>query len=109
MAVEFLLKVLISFVLLGSLFFGILWFLKKKGMIPAFLANGAENGKIKVVSSLRLTPKTYLFLIDVEGKRILLGVSENGVSYLHDFDIQNNFDFSNANTAEISRLRMISR
>ena len=84
-ATEFLIKLFVSFVLLGVFFFGLLWFMKKRGIIPAFLTHGeGEREKIKVLSALRLTPKTYLFLVEVEGRKIMLGVSERSVNYITD-------------------------
>jgi flagellar protein FliO/FliZ len=66
------------FLVLGLLVL-VLYFMKK------FLFKGRDskgNVFIKVVSSLYLSPKERIEVIDVEGERIVLGITPGNISFL---------------------------
>ena len=51
-----------------------------------FLPQGAsKNDNIRVISTKALGPKRSIHLLEVEGDKILIGSSENGVTLLKDF------------------------
>jgi flagellar biosynthetic protein FliO len=66
------------FLVLGLLVF-VLYFMKR------FLLKGRDskgNVFIKVVSSLHLSPKERIEVIDVSGERIVLGITPGNISFL---------------------------
>lgn len=83
--VEFIVKIVLSAGVLSGFFFGMLWFMRKRGFIP-MMANGSSS-YVKVISSVRLTPKSYLFAVSINNKKnILIGVTEKSVSFICDLE-----------------------
>lgn len=82
---EFLVKLILSAVILFGFIFGMLWFMRKRGVIPMI---GSSSSYIKVISSVRLTPKTYLFAVSLNDnkKNILIGVTDRTVSFICDIE-----------------------
>lgn len=77
---EFVLKIIVSAGVLSAFMFGVLWFMRKKGFIP-YVNSGSE--KLKVVSSVKLTPKSYLFTVKINDKKeIVVGVTDKTVSFI---------------------------
>lgn len=83
---EFLVKLVLSAVMLSGFIFGMLWFMRKKGVIP-MMGNGSSS-YVKVISSVKLTPKSYLFAVSLNNnkKNILIGVTEKTVSFICDLE-----------------------
>jgi len=65
-------------VVLGMIF-ALAWFLKRT---PAFNMNGAQS--LKIIQTLPVGNKERVVLIEIEGKKVLLGVTANQVSALWD-------------------------
>lgn len=82
---EFLVKLILSAVILFGFIFGMLWFMRKRGVIPMI---GNSSSYIKVISSVRLTPKTYLFAVSLNDnkKNILIGVTDRTISFICDIE-----------------------
>ncbi|MFA5512856.1 MAG: flagellar biosynthetic protein FliO [Candidatus Kapaibacterium sp.] len=57
-----------------------LLFLLKKTAGSKFAKN--QIADMKVLSKLSLNPKNHLFIVQAEGKKLLLGVSESGIRTL---------------------------
>jgi flagellar biosynthetic protein FliO len=47
---------------------------------------GVKGGKMKVIESLMLAPNRQIYVIDVFGKRIVVGSDQGGLSYLCEID-----------------------
>ena len=51
----------------------------------------AFGGDIRIIGRKYLSPKQYLLLIEVSGKRLLLGVTESNISMLASFNMEDSF------------------
>lgn len=58
--------------------FGLLWFFQRKLARGA----GAQEARITVVSKQGITPKAAVVTVDTEGRRFVLGVTEQSVSVI---------------------------
>ncbi|MCS7214189.1 MAG: flagellar biosynthetic protein FliO [Candidatus Calescibacterium sp.] len=82
---EFFIKLFASAGILSGLMFGIVWYMRKKGFIPNV---SSQSSGMKIISSVRLTPKSYLFTVSIGEKRsIVVGVTDKSVSFI--CEIQN--------------------
>jgi flagellar biogenesis protein FliO len=68
------LKMLLSLILLISLLVMTLWFIRK--ILQQRLEKGNENQSIQILEKRVLSPKTILYLIEVDGKRTLIAESQ---------------------------------
>jgi flagellar biogenesis protein FliO len=64
---------------------GVVWFLKRKGL--AYAANGLLRAKsrqssLKSLERLRLTAQHSVHLVEIDGRRVLVGVHASGFTYL---------------------------
>lgn len=73
----FILALLIGFMILAS------WALKR--MMKARITQVNQTSLIKVLETRQLSPKTNLFLIEIEGKMLLIGESPTTVSHIATF------------------------
>lgn len=83
------------FIVLGVLVLAL--YLMKKIMSPKKRGNGELN--IKVVSSLHLSPKEKIEVIDISGERIVLGIAPGSINYLTKLD-RCNEGYGNKDNAE---------
>ena len=74
-------KVFFSLMFIIILIFGVAWIAKKFNM-----GNILPQGDMRVVSSLSLSNKEKLVLVELEGKKLLLGVAPGNVSMLYAFE-----------------------
>ena len=74
-----LLQSLLWFLLVIALLLATLFFLKKFG--PSFGGKGGKN--IRLIESCDLGPRQRVVLIEVDGERLLVGVSQNQVSLIY--------------------------
>lgn len=58
--------------------FGLLWFFQRKAMRGA----RSQEHRIRVVSKQGITPKAAVVTVDTEGRRLVLGVTEQSVNVL---------------------------
>lgn len=70
----------VTFFILALIIIGFYVYRKSMGR---FVASG--KNKIKVVARYSLGPKQMLLVVHVEGQKLMLGVTENGISLLKDF------------------------
>ena len=64
-----------------SLIYGLSWVLKKYSSLP-----GSNQVDMKILGGVSLGTRERAVLIQVEGKKILLGVAPGRVNLLHQFD-----------------------
>jgi flagellar biogenesis protein FliO len=69
--------------LIISLILIVAWFLKRMLNARQDVAN--TTSLIKVVERRALSPKTVIYLLDIEGKSIIISESQNGVTRLADY------------------------
>ena len=60
--------------------FGLLWFFQRKMARSA----GAQETRIAVVSKQGITPKAAVVTVDTEGRRFVLGVTEQSVNVIYE-------------------------
>ena len=79
-----IIKALLPVILLVSLLYALLYYVKKSG----FKMGKKENGLIKcsVVSTKMIMPKKYITVVKIKGKLLVLGVSEHSINMLKEFD-----------------------
>lgn len=73
----FILGLLVGFMILAS------WALKK--MMRSRLTQINQVSAIKVLETRQLSPKSALYLIEVEGQALLIGESQTGLTHLASF------------------------
>lgn len=77
----FILALLIGFMILAS------WALKR--MMKARITQVNQTSLIKVLETRQLSPKSSLFLIEIEGKMVLIGESPTTLSHIASFPNKN--------------------
>lgn len=77
-------KALIPLIVIVGLLYGALIFVKKYG----FSLNKNKKGSvsISVISSQMIMPKKFISVVKVEGKLLVLGVSDHSITLLKEFD-----------------------
>lgn len=60
------------------------WFLKR--MVNTRLEQANEASAIRVVERRAISPKTTIYLLELENKGIIVAESQSGVTYLGDYD-----------------------
>jgi flagellar protein FliO/FliZ len=66
------------FIVLGVLVFVL--YIMKKFMLPKKIRKGELN--VKVVSSLHLSPKERIEIIEISGERIVVGITPGSINFL---------------------------
>ena len=75
-------RVVASLILALSIAVGVIYLLKR--YLPGWRAGGLDrSGRISIIEIKRLNPKTLLFLIQVDGKTLLLAQSNDRVTALN--------------------------
>lgn len=77
-----LLNMVTSLGLIVAAMFGVAWILKR--MMAQRMEQANVTSSIKILERRVLTPKSVVYLIEVEGKRILVGESHTGMTKLTD-------------------------
>jgi flagellar protein FliO/FliZ len=81
-----LLQAFIPLVLILALLYGVLFFIKRKG----FRLNPLQskiNG-VEVLSTQTIMPKKFISLIKVQDKVLLVGMTDNNMTLLKEFDYE---------------------
>lgn len=78
-----ILNMLFGLIVVIALIYGLSWVLKKYGNLP-----GTNQVDMKVLGGISLGTRERAVLVQVEGKKILLGVAPGRVNVLHQFDSQ---------------------
>lgn len=76
-------KMLLTLLALIALLVGSLWLLRR--LLQQRLQKGTGNQAIQVLEKKMISPKTMLYLVEVEGKKVLLAESHLEVRKLQDF------------------------
>lgn len=79
-----LIKLLLPLFIICGLLFGVLYFVKKY----SFKKNGSSQLNIKVISSQLLMPKKFISVVRINDKLLVLGVSENNITLLKEFEAE---------------------
>ncbi|MFA7288192.1 MAG: flagellar biosynthetic protein FliO [Melioribacteraceae bacterium] len=84
---------MLPLILLIALLFGALILVKRY----SFSMNGKKSKllKIEVVNNQLILPKKYLSVVKVEDKILLLGVSENNITLLKEYEYNENMEIDN--------------
>lgn len=77
-------KMLVSLIVLVALLFVSYWFLRR--LIQNRLQKGVDNAAIQILEKRMISPKTMLYLVEVENKKILLAESHLEVKRLEGFE-----------------------
>jgi flagellar biosynthetic protein FliO len=86
------LKALSALILIIALILVLAWLARR---YLKFLPKGTGHANnIQVVSTRSLGPKRAVYLLEVEGRRLLVGSAESGVSLLQDFGAADSTDHS---------------
>jgi flagellar biogenesis protein FliO len=76
-------KMLLTFVALIALLFGTYWFIRR--LIRNRLQKGVGDASIQILEKRMISPKTMLYLVEVENKKILLAESHLEIKRLEGF------------------------
>lgn len=87
-----LLQMLITLSIIVSMIFIMTWFLKK--ILNTRIQQLNTSSNIKILERRSLTPKTTIYLLEIEGKGFIVAESTNGLVSLSNFDV-------NASTTEV--------
>ena len=82
-----ILKVFFPLILIVGLLYTLLYFVKKSGFS---IRNGKskvyKNFNVKVVNTQMIMPKKFISIVKIKDKFLVLGVSENSINMLKEFD-----------------------
>lgn len=80
------------------LLYAFVYLLKKSGISQG----GASNSKIKVLETKMVAPKKYIAIVDVAGKIITIGITEQNISLLTELGEESVRDLQNSSALEVS-------
>ena len=82
-----LVKVFFPLILIVGLLYTILHFVKKSGFsLRGGKSKISKNFNIKVISTQAIMPKKFISIVKIKDKFLVLGVSENSINMLKEFD-----------------------
>lgn len=87
-------KLLLPLILICLLLFGVLIFVKRY----SFKRDGSNQFNIKVLSSQMIMPKKFISVVRVNDKMLVLGVSENSITMLKEFEAAEEFPIEDNKT-----------
>jgi flagellar protein FliO/FliZ len=79
-----IIKAIIPLVIMIGLLYGVLYLVKKYTM--PFSGKKLKAAKINILSTQAIMPKKYLSIVQVQGKVLLLGVSDHSVNLIKELD-----------------------
>ncbi|MGA9295206.1 MAG: flagellar biosynthetic protein FliO [Ignavibacteriaceae bacterium] len=86
-------KVFFPLILIVGLLYIILHFVKKSGFsIRSTNSKLYKNLSVKVISSQMIMPKKFISIVKIKDKFLVLGVSENSINMLKEFDDENEYE-----------------
>lgn len=86
-------KVFFPLVLIVGLLYTVLHFVKKSGFsIRGSNSKLYKNLNVKVISNQMIMPKKFISIVKIKDKFLVLGVSENSINMLKEFDDENEYD-----------------
>ncbi len=80
-----LLKMLLTFFTLAALLFATYWFLRR--LIQQRLQKGSGKQSIEILEKRMISPKTMLYIVRVENKKVLFAESHLEIKTLESFPI----------------------
>jgi flagellar protein FliO/FliZ len=82
-----ILKVFFPLILIVGLLYTLLHFVKKSGFsIRSGKSKIYKNFNVKVVNTQMIMPKKFISIVKIKDKFLVLGVSENSINMLKEFD-----------------------
>jgi len=99
-----MLEILTGLALVVVLIYATRWVLSRTGI-------NAQNGRqiIRVITSINLGTRERLALIELDGQRILIGISQTGIQPLHHYISQNQIVSKDDETPTIVRSAAVSK
>lgn len=85
MELQFLAKLILSLIVMISFFFGLVWLMKKRGLLLIPFQN-IDHQKMQITSFLKLTPKAYLFTVRIGDKELVVGVTDKNINLVYEID-----------------------
>lgn len=79
-------KMMFTFVLLIALLIGTYWVVKR--LIRFKLQNGGVAPSIHIIEKKMISPKTMLYLVEIENKKVLIAESQLEIKHLESFEIK---------------------
>lgn len=79
-------KMFLTLIAFVALLFGSLWFLRR--LIQQRLQKGSGTQSIQVLEKRMISPKTMLYLVEVENKKVLIAESHLEVKRIESFSIR---------------------
>ncbi|PJD98236.1 MAG: hypothetical protein CK425_00710 [Parachlamydia sp.] len=101
---NFLYMLFILSFIVGLIFF-LTWTMKK--MVHTRLLQENIGSSIKILDKRSLSPKSMLYLIEMEGKRVLVGESANGITKLVEKTLSGDFSMEDEET-QVSMQKIIN-
>lgn len=93
-----ILKAIIPLIVMIGLLYGVLWLVKRYTM--PFGGKKLQSVKINVLSTQAIMPKKYLSIVQVQGKILLLGVSDHSINLIKELD-KIEFDVSDEDNTQL--------
>ncbi|PIS02779.1 MAG: hypothetical protein COT85_01740 [Chlamydiae bacterium CG10_big_fil_rev_8_21_14_0_10_42_34] len=81
-------KMILSLIVLVILLFLTFWFLRR--LVQNRLQKGVGNSSIQIIEKRMISPKTMLYFIEVDKKKILLAESHLEIKRIETFDLSQN-------------------
>jgi flagellar protein FliO/FliZ len=86
-------KVFFPLVLIVGLLYTVLHFVKKSGFsLRSSNSKLYKNLNVKVISNQMIMPKKFISIVKIKDKFLVLGVSENSINMLKEFDDENEYE-----------------
>ena len=82
-----IIKVFFPLVLIVGLLYAVLYFIKKTGF--SFRGSNLKISKsfnVKIISTQMILPKKFISIVKIKDKFLVLGLSENSINMLKEFD-----------------------
>jgi len=79
-----IIKAVIPLIIMIGLLYGVLYFVKKYSM--PYGGKKLKSVKINVLSTQAIMPKKYLSIVQVQGKVLLIGVSDHSINLIKELD-----------------------
>lgn len=79
-----LIKMFLSLIVLVALLYATVWFLRR--LVQQRLQKGSDSQSIQILEKRMISPKTMLYLIEVDGKKTLIAESHLEVKRLESFE-----------------------
>jgi flagellar protein FliO/FliZ len=84
-----IIKVFLPLILIVGLLYMLLRFVKKSGFsINKRVSKISKNYNVQVVNTQMIMPKKFISIVKIKDKLLVLGVSENSINMLKEFDYE---------------------